>query len=702
VLDHSNRAIGSSWLVGAAVWLYLVMPGHAGAGLAGLPLDVSSTVVLCACIGALWWLGPRRLESRVTIAFAVVAAVVIGGKCVVGATAPAEGWQAQYFANETYDPPARRSTDFLTLDATRVDRQLAFRDDLFPVFFFNENTFNRGVRREVEMPFSVRWTGSWAASETGTFRLQLAARGSAAVAADGSRVLEVNSGAESSAATALVTLGPGTRLEVTYAKPANADGLLAVHVDLGRGFVPWGAPLVVPTSVQFRSASLSSTRLAAGFGVHAVAAGLLLVALVALARAPRRDVSRWTLERALYGAILGLAAVQGLWKARALDGRFLSLSSGDDWLQYEAAAREILIGGPLMTYGKPIGAGDPYFYYPFYSYFVALTHRIWGEGLFGVIFAQFLVLGAATVVTHRLATWLFGRQVALVATGLLVVVQQIAFVRHYTTTLLAENLFFLLAVIAVASLTAFVLQGRLRWLMASGLAGGLAAITKPSIMLMLPVAVLIVTIVAARKQARSWPSSAVCGLAFAGAWMSIVAATALRNFVVSGDPVLITSGQQWSFVLHNLPSSELREEYIGRLANAGGGYLGTLELLLRLLWTHPTEFLSGIFVKVMFSLGMVQWLGGRVHPELLLLSTGYLTSLVTFRAARAPATWPAHAFVATHLVTMTLTNPSIYGYRLILPMYLFFAPFAGLACWRVFSRVAPRIGSASISRRWAH
>jgi len=69
-------------------------------------------------------------------------------------------------------------------------------------------------------------------------------------------------------------------------------------------------------------------------------------------------------------------------------------------------------------------------------------------------------------------------------------------------------------------------------------------------------------------------------------------------------------------------------------------------------------------------------MGGRIHPELVLASAGYLFAIVLLSTARAPVTWPIHAFVAAHLAGLVLTMPSNYGYRLLLPMYVFFPIFA--------------------------
>jgi hypothetical protein len=106
-----------------------------------------------------------------------------------------------------------------------------------------------------------------------------------------------------------------------------------------------------------------------------------------------------------------------------------------------------------------------------------------------------------------------------------------------------------------------------------------------------------------------------------------------------------------------------------------GGIVSSAVVLFRIALDHPVEFFSGITTKIGFSFGMIQWMGGHFHPELVLASALYLAAVVTNRASRAPVTWPVHAFVAAHLAAMVLTMPSNYGYRLILPMYLFFPMF---------------------------
>src|SRR5206468_8288544 len=105
------------------------------------------------------------------------------------------------------------------------------------------------------------------------------------------------------------------------------------------------------------------------------------------------------------------------------------------------------------------------------------------------------------------------------------------------------------------------------------------------------------------------------------------------------------------------------------------------------------ELFRGFLIKAGFSLGWLQLMGARAHPELVAASAGYLMALLLLPSARSFATWPIHAFVVSHLAAMVLRMPSLYGYRLILPLYVFFPIFAAAVLAEAMHRSAgvPRI-----------
>jgi hypothetical protein len=121
-----------------------------------------------------------------------------------------------------------------------------------------------------------------------------------------------------------------------------------------------------------------------------------------------------------------------------------------------------------------------------------------------------------------------------------------------------------------------------------------------------------------------------------------------------------------------------------------GGVAPALKVLARIAVEHPGDTVRNVITKVGFSLGWLQWMGGRVHPELVLASAGYLIAVLLLPAARSAPTWPIHAFVAAHIAGLVLTMPSNYGYRLLLPMYVFFPIFASAAAFTAARRVLPK------------
>jgi hypothetical protein len=197
--------------------------------------------------------------------------------------------------------------------------------------------------------------------------------------------------------------------------------------------------------------------------------------------------------------VLGLA-MQGLWKARHLVGHVYTLTGGDDWLAFEMEARDALLDGWMIQEGKAPGRGLAFFVYPGYSYFVAGAHWLTGESLAGVILANFVVLAIATTLAYAIAVRFTTRLGALIALSWLLALEQADFVRYYTVTLLSENLFFLLVALTIYALLRFCRGASIAWVVCGGVAGGLAAITRPTMMLFLPVAVILTALVKLRER----------------------------------------------------------------------------------------------------------------------------------------------------------------------------------------------------------
>jgi hypothetical protein len=645
-------------MVPTAALVYLCVPGHPDAWFAGVPLGahgaaVAATLVFVAVMAATRDRAPamRRLALLMVVAAGIKPLLALGA-------APA-GWQAAYFANPTFSPPHERSSDFRGLDATRIDREIDFAGDRFPLHYLNERRFeyphgdSQLFKRE---PVSVRWTAVLA-DEPRPVMLQVIALGRILVRVNGTlRLDESVAGAATSRAIQILDRGE-TRLEVQYVKPANVDGAVGVNL----------APEVRITAWPQQAGrwQMMAAVLLDGFVLAAVMCWAWLVL--------RRRQQVWTADRLVRYGTVALFTVQGWWAAQAFAGRMRDMSTGDDWFFFEAGARELALRGWLQTFGEPLGQGSAFIAYPLYQYWLAVVHLTIGEDGFGPVFVQFIVLACANLVVYRLAQRLFDTRVALLTLVGLVLLEQLAFIRYYTVTLFAENIYVLFVPAVVYYLVRFAASGSITAAAAAGALGGIAAITKSQFMLFLPLALAFVTWVAWRRSGV--PSTAAQRAAvFVSCWFLAIAPITIRNYVVSGRPVLITEGQVTLFVVYNLPPGVDPQPYADAIDDSAIAAAGTL---LEIAAQYPIPLLEVLGRKIAFSLGAVHIFPGyRPHPELLVLTFGYLGAVAWLPRARRADTWPVHLFVAAHLAGMLLTLPSSYGYRLILPPYLLMTPFA--------------------------
>jgi hypothetical protein len=405
-----------------ATLLYLLLPGHPDLPASGLPLSVQEVVFLGVVVTLWAWSRPAA-AVRESWTPAAVIAVAAALKLLLAVAWYPTGWVAEYYANDTLQPPLERSTDWmpglrhLDAPATRIDRRLDFRDTQFPVHFFNEYRFAHGFRREVTDAFSVRWTGFFEASDKLEMTLFLEARGEAELLIDGRPIIATSSPAADGRARADVLLVGGQHtIEVRYRKPANTDPYLRLSRFEGGPSRVFDDPVVLPAEPAKWRRAVSGLLPAAGWMGHGAALLALLSFLGPLVRKRAAGVATLArrdrlaaLDQVVMPVISLILIGQGWWKARPLIDRVWTLTAGDDWFEFESQARDILAHGLMMTQGAIVGRGQPFFYYAGYGYFLAAVHRLTGESLAGVILVHFLLLAAATAVVYLLARALVAR-----------------------------------------------------------------------------------------------------------------------------------------------------------------------------------------------------------------------------------------------------------------------------------------------------
>ena len=660
-----------------AVLLAIALPGHPLAYLSGLPLSVPSFCLVLLVAGwALALAGSLPRVGTLTAAFLVVACL----KLSVSWLAPGYGLVGEY---RTDDKPR----------TIRVDQALELRGDEFPVHFFNDiRRFNYYTPTEPKrdlLPFNVVWTGQLVVPQAGEQTLTLVANGPATlrlgngapvVIRESGRVREVTLTADFPAGLVPIT--------VTYARPDEAMPWLVLR----------GAAGLVTPDTSTAAVARDSWLRPIGTVLDGLIVSLLALAVAghawaSLKTAPTRNLKPETqnLERLLLAAYLVVAVGRELANHLHLFGRAVILSGGNDWLAYEGFARDILINGPLLTEGRALGQGLPFYYQPLYVYWVALTHLVLGESLFAPLFMN-TVLGVGTGIgLYLLTRELFGRLAAVIALLLFEAYRQTVFAPT-AGLLLSENLVFPLVPIFLLLLVRLAKTGKLAMAAAAGFVLGLGGLARTTPLALLPPAVLILLLAWRRVGvgrfryggqllSLSWPGTVGRLALFVVLVFLTLGVATTRNYIVSGRPVPITSSAGANLWETHRPSEKVDLSRIDRDPLYESLNLDrTTREVIEFIRQDPAGYVGTLAPMFLYAVGVVGAVSGswQIHPGLFGMWVTYLVVTAALPRARTLPTWFLHAFIWSHLAQMTVFFSHQYGFRLILPMYVAMVPIAAL------------------------
>lgn len=187
---------------------------------------------------------------------------------------------------------------------------------------------------------------------------------------------------------------------------------------------------------------------------------------------------------------------------------------------------------------------------PLYPYLLSLLYTLMGPSLFASRFVNCIVGSLGCLLVWRIARETFGRRTALVACASSALYSMFIF---YEGSLLIANLLLPLSLLVVGcAIRAMEAPSKGRWFVL-GVLIGLAALARPNMLLYAPLALLMLfgalqdTLALSRK-------SVLAGCLIAGVGLMVAPAT-LRNYVVTGDPVLITASAGMNFYNGNNPDA---------------------------------------------------------------------------------------------------------------------------------------------------
>ncbi len=349
--------------------------------------------------------------------------------------------------------------------------------------------------------------------------------------------------------------------------------------------------------------------------------------------------------------------------------------------------------------------GDTTFFRaPLYIYLLALLYLVFGSSLWvGHILG--LLLGLASVaMTYRLGHRLFGQSVGLIASAIHALYP---IAMYFEQELLVEPLFLLLLVIALERLVAWYHDGLPRDAFLTALFTGLAAITRPTGLLLIPI-ILIVLIVRRKELSGIAKHTALVIVAL----LATIGPITTRNIVVADDPTLIASSGGINLFIGNNPEADgvsavlppplgpnwrldqvkyHAEQYYG--ADLTWGEVSVYWRNRAIIWAteNPGDFLS-LYAKKLYLhfsnqlisnnreldrfLGSIQFFRYNIFSFILVF--GFAVIGLAAGGWRGRGTWPLLAFGGIYLLVSALFFYATRFRYPLLPLFFIFAAYGGV------------------------
>lgn len=191
---------------------------------------------------------------------------------------------------------------------------------------------------------------------------------------------------------------------------------------------------------------------------------------------------------------------------------------------------------------------EPFFRAPFYIYVLGLIYWLSGGSLLAARIFGHLVGMAGVWATFTIGDNLFGKRIALIA-GLLHALYPIAI--YYESELLVDSLFTTLVLFAALFYLRALKSRKTSDIIATGMLIGVAAITRPVILGMIPLFLFWYW-----YEIRNIRQSLLNGIIMLAAIAIPILPVTIRNTVVGDNPVMIASSGGINFYIGNNPASD--------------------------------------------------------------------------------------------------------------------------------------------------
>ncbi|MEW6027075.1 MAG: hypothetical protein AB1599_07270 [Planctomycetota bacterium] len=654
---------------------FVITPGVKIGILDGIPLtNELDWFVLLAII--ITWISIRleRAENVSRYFLITLISVAILKICLIFLYTPF-GLTGKYYANSAeWQGNYERSVDYPLLEGTRIDDRIDFTGrshsvlhNHFKLHFLNDlkyNLYGPDKPHRMTLPFSVIWDCYIFVPADIAVNIGVSASGYASLYINDNH-LEVRDGEHSMP----VLLHKGNnRVQLKYAVPDLRNRSITLFWD--KGFP--GDKIVITGNNLFPSEITASA-----YYINKIVYWINILLHLFMAYLSIRTIIRCAPTVAIApgfpviagGIFLAIGIAHTYW--RWLGPAEFVLSGGDDWLTYESFARSIIMDD---TVGK-----DAFYYAPFYSYFLALLHLVFGEEWIYVIFAQYFLAFLMLLLQHRIATALFSRKSADIS----IVISALQFLAlGYPPVLLATVLISFLLMAALYMIMQMSVHTPAK-VIPAGLVTGLAIITRPEFLLM---PLILVVFLFRQAMVRKYTLAVV----FVSAAALFPLGVALRNYLVAGRFVLTTNMSVNLSIGNPAPPAVVIDR------QAAGNYPsfirnnGELLEVVEYLRQKPWVFIKGLARKFVYCFGFNLDESRRFEPVIIIPAFLFVLGLAWLIWSGRETHWLLLSIIILHIGILTIFFPWTYRFRLVAPVFSLMNIYGGIFLEKVYCFLVKR------------
>jgi len=645
--------------------LFIAIPAKRWISFNGLPLNHPADIFFIIFLFGLffvvrWKADPPKSFKKVT---ALLICLILL-KAFFNISTIQHGLKGYYYNSKDFGGECERSTEFRGLDATRIDEEISFynigyslKKRPFNVWFFNKD-------KSGNYDFSAIWKGHLYVPEECKTEFFLISSGSPRLYIDNKPVLERRN----------LFLTEGFHdIEVKYAGKSIQDDML----DLGwsmQGREETISSYYLYPSRPGKTAFLMDKYL--GF-FSPIIFFLQFIPLFFIIKdcLKKDDIKKLIKDEnfLLFSFFILLVAHAFITLLKHSSSPIFNvLSRGDDWLTYEMYARSIVFGDWLVK------REAPFYYVPFYRYFLAIVHMVLGESIFMARWVQFFLISSASIFVYKIAKKIFNTNVAVMALLLF------AFTETPNLTarlLLTEPLATFFGCMSVYYLISFLDDRRLKSLFVSGISLGFASITRPNLFSYM--FFVIPWLYIFLKKERFMLVIKYLLIFFVGV-MIIVSCVTLRNYLLSDRFVLFNDNFSATLRMGNYPpvSVDLGKTPRNHIYKSFG-VDGNVRAVLEYARQEPVLFIKHLGVKLAYIAGVDPHNLSKRNEVLsidkflifVLFILGFFRALHSNKYKLRKSFVAVAIFPFVSIATLVAILPWVYGWRLQLPAIPFMMIF---------------------------